>query len=255
MTRPRSLVGAVLLLGGLCGCNTTQPLNLGTRTAQVNLYHPKVVTCYVNVWDRFIDSNRNGQVDPDIDLAEPPLCCGLPVPGNPNPCAGCIPPPPGQGATVAVPIAFAVQITVIRAGTVDREVLTSAAAVRQFSSHTDSPPILGLTEDRAPEPCADAPTATCVFANPRLVPTTNVDASNCSQPGNAQIPPDNIGGGPAPFEFQVNPGDTVLVEAGSSSTDPAQQFTGSLAIGGQVLASQTTTVAEGGRLSFSFTVR
>lgn len=242
MKRLMALVGVGLVLLLVAACDTEQPTSQGPRTATVRFLSFASVPGYCDLWDRYVDSNANQIVDPGepFDGIECGFCYDLAEP-----------------EIAAVPARFSVEVSVIRAGTTVKTVLTPASAISGFTSISD--------DDGREIPLGtpgDPPFAVAgyVYDHPRGEYYGSADTlSGCFL---LPIEP-NIAGEPPPFEVELVPGDTILVRAGRADTPVLDLFS-------QLDAFQSTLTLDGvqitpdglsesldaeARLSYSFTVR
>lgn len=118
MRSARRLGGAVLLVVLAASCDTTQPLQLEVQTVRLQIGAGGAAAQRVDAWDTFEDVNGNNV----RDAGDGPLflvCEGVTLPGVPDP------------TPISVPWPFAIQVSVLREGETEREVLTSELAATE----------------------------------------------------------------------------------------------------------------------------
>lgn len=198
MTRLAAVV-LVLLAAGFVACDSTEPLT-STASQSVQLSFVVIASSVfeADVWDRYVDSNRNGLVDP----------------GEPRDGYACG--ESGYFSTFGIgqaPTAFTIDIRVIRSGTVVQEVLTAANAFSSFLSATleDDRFVTGVTPAQPPSPDFGF-----AYNNPRRVPDTSYAyLSSCLT--DVPLPVfGQVGGLPVPVQISLQQGDTLQVTAGQA---------------------------------------
>jgi len=215
------LSGLLSLLVLFGGCDTTQPLQLDQQTFQ---FEVRGVTASMNsydVWDMYEDLDGNGQRDANEELY-----------------LYCIPKDSQIIIPQSVPFPFKIQMSILRAGETEAEMLTTAQALQTTANLTlydDAAPRYGSTQEKDPITIEDPAGSfrTFRFINPRLVSpgreeilasTTNplweFDSNSyrrCSTfyPGPAKI--DQV---PQPWPIVLNKGDTLVVELRRGTTPP-----------------------------------
>ena len=265
------LVGLLSLLALVGGCDTTQPLQL---TEQPFEFEVRGVTASINsyaVWDMYEDLNGNGQHDADEQLY---LFCQD---------TGVV-----TIAPFSAPFPFTVELSVLRAGETEVELLTSSAALNQASNMTiydDSAPIMGITATKSPITIDDGGvlrTFRFINENRRLVTgareevlaaTTNPlhdfapqtyplgnGLCSTSYPG-----PPRLDDQPQPRPIVLNKGDTLVVELRRGTAPPPgvvfnqngqPRIRATLLLDGREVSvrGETVTTAEpGSGIKFSFT--
>jgi hypothetical protein len=269
--RPLGLVLLVTLAGG---CDTTQPQQAGEQTLTLTLAAPGAGITTYDVWDLYEDNDGDGIPD-DIDgdgTGDVFLWCETIPPGEPviNP--------------ISVPWGFTMQISILRAGEIQPEVLTTAAALNPASNLAqydtirrlgETLPKLPITEQgrtfkfdlNAPRRLSAAH-RDVVSATSNPLSTLNpgmYDLGNglCSagNPGDAKI--DNQ---PQPYSVVFSKGDTVIVEARRGLDAPEaleNEFTreprldAAIRVDGQRVSvsggDTTSTEMPGAEISFWFT--
>lgn len=265
------LVGLLSLLALAGGCDTTQPLQLDQQPFE---FEVRGVTASVNtyaVWDMYEDLNDNGQYDADEPLS---LYCE----------------DTGEVTISAfsAPFPFTIEISVLRAGQTEAELLTSSAALNPASNMTlydDAAPVVGLTATKNPITIDDGGVMrTFGFINEdrRLVssaarevlaattnPLNDFDPQeyplgdglcSSSYPGEPRLDDQ-----PQPWPIVLNKGDTLVVELRRGTTAPdgitfnengEPRIRAALLLDGREVSvrGETVTTAEpGSGIKFSFT--
>jgi hypothetical protein len=210
---------------------------------------------------------RDGVPD---DVSDPPD-------GVPDVFAVCV--PSGITRTSLVPLNYWVDIKRVRAGSAVAEQITDPALADGPVSVTPTsanPPLIGVSPAR---PSFDTDTYSHVYANPRRLDESHADLIVLPAVLEGDIGVPVIGKGaatgnpaycpfgvpvsaPATFSFDLEVGDTALVQARKLSP-PAIQFLGEPTLTARLLLNgvpqtpdgTTSSSVPGGSFSFSFTVR
>jgi len=288
----RRLFCVLVLVAALGGCDSDQPLQVGTQTVALTVDGGNVQGSTIDVYIYFLDND--GDLVPDNgELYD--FCWR--TPGLPNPAS----PPSG-------PVGFGIEVKVLRAGSTEPEVLTAPGAIavdaniaeydptaipniplpsNQASPNLNfrEPLVVGMDTYRFcgaggafPAGCTQG-VRTSVFSR-RVVsqtsnPLTTADPMRftlgnglCSlgDPG-----PAVVDGAPSPFTVDVEKGDTVIVTLKRGTFPPElidendmtlfqgqPSVSGSLTLDGlSVTATGSTTTAGvlGSTVSFSLTTR
>lgn len=227
------LVGLLSLLALAGGCDTTQPLEFTEQSFELVAYGVASSVNKYAVWDMYEDG------DPLADPPVPPN--GQYDPGEPLYlyCEDT-----GEVTTpLSAPFPFKVQISILRAGELEPEVVTSNAALQLASNMTQydyGTPLFGLTRTLSPITIDDGGTMRTfgfINADRRLVtaareevvaatenPLHDIDSDGyplggglCSEyyPGEARIDQQ-----PQPFPITLYKGDTVVIELRRGTNPP-----------------------------------
>jgi len=222
MRGARKLGWLVLLVVLTAACDTTQPLQLDEQTFALNVRGLGGVVPVYNVYDMFEDSNGDGAAD-DIDGD-----------GDGDFFLWCKSTTSTANAS-SVPFGYTIEITILREGTTEREMVTSTAAMTDTSLNitdydTQVPNIPGVPPTLAP---ITEGVHTYKFENGRRRSAANITvAAATSNPLSTAVPGTyGIGNGlcslvfygPAvidapsgnayPLTFVLRKGDTVTVKA------------------------------------------
>lgn len=189
----------ILLAAALPACDSTEPLTSpSTQTVELRFIVEAGSIFEVDMWDRYVDPNSNGQVDPGEPSAG--LWCGEDAFFS------------RVGVTQA-PWEFTVDIRIVRNGTVVQEVLTTPNAFSRFLSATLEDPTVILGETPVRPSNAEPGYA---YANPRRLPDTSYDYFTACLP-DVDVPTfGQVGGLPVPVQISLQKGDTLIVTAGQS---------------------------------------
>lgn len=226
IVRPKQAVLMVVSVLALVGCDTTQPDSVGTRNASLSLTARATVHVW-NCWEVWEDTNycsllttkecsNDGDCLPTANLGVCTARDGTNVVFRNVDCYDT-----GGSKQSAVPLNYAMSISMIRAGTTTEEVLGSSIqpgdSIGDFVSMTGFyPPQNGGTAPENSDPF--------IYRNAKLVTTGSRMYYQYS--GHPIDPPyPNVLGRNAPainadgtqadatFDFSVNSGDTVIVRA------------------------------------------
>lgn len=243
--------GFLVALCVLAGCDTEQPVQTGTQNASLD-FASYTTGNLVDVWDTYRDIDGDGV----RDLGEP--FAGVHCGDLYDPPTG----PRGEPLQFAALWGFTAEVKVIRAGQVTSTYLIPTSAASDFTNFPTWQD--DLTVFPADPPFPDPPPGfdpQFVYVNPRRMINTNSVVLACVT---ATLPRPNLAGSGLPFQFTVEPGDTLVVSAGR---DPSPllslwaatpgSFDAVLRINGQVVpvVGSTTTSASNGVLSFSYQLR
>ncbi len=233
--------GFLLVLAVLPSCDTEQPVRTGTRTVSLD-FASYTQGELVDVWDRYLDRNRNG-------LAEKIEFVGTEC--------GAVYETPAESQHAAL-WGFAAEVNVIRAGTVTETRLLPASASTTFASYPSAPD--DTTQYPPDPPMPDQPPGfdpAFLYLNPRRMLNVSSDVMRCTNTGSLTT---NLGGFPIPFEFTLEPGDTLVVRAGRNPRPPfpswsslPKSFDAVLRVDGVVVTPEGTTTSEaGGIIAFRY---
>lgn len=237
----KGLAGLVLLVALLASCDSTPLLEAGQKTAQISFQGASALTRTYNVWDMYEDADGDTLPD-DLDgdgVGDLYMFCQDVGVGS-------------QPLTPAsVPWRFAVQVSIIRAGTTVPEVLTQDAALLLDANLADYDTAIqfNLTAPKNPITVNDGMTTrTFRFDNdanfgpgPRRLTAANRDVvlalenplttinpvtygqgrGLCS---NGDPGPAIVDGGSPPFEVVLGKGDTVIVQARRGEAPPEMVY-------------------------------
>ncbi len=235
-------------------CDTTQPLQLEQQTFSLQMRGVGAVVPVYDVFDMFEDSARC-QGDTAIRCASDADCVGT------APCVpadGVADDTDGDGAgdvylwcktrtstpttanVISVPFGFTIEVTILRAGTTEREPITSSAAMQDITQNVSDYDTTTLNIPGSPpdQPPITSGSSTYVFNNGRrLTAGTFEVASATYNPLSAAFPAtyglgnglcslafygpavfDRSGANQHPLQFVLNKGDTVTVKAIRAST-------------------------------------
>lgn len=241
----------------VAGCDDSQPDRINVRSASLTVEgrgKVDVLNCY-DLWQ-----DNDGDGIPEFDLAQRQCDEQNVIPFQER----------------RVPWRYSMIITIIRAGTVNEQVVTSTTGVLGASilPNDGIDDFINLTEYDADAPPAPVklPESGIHFLNGRQVsrgsPIYLGAYSLTCPPCPVDLGAPNMFAGPNSFEFEVNSGDTVVVRARKQAVgaapafipqdpDPLITIQAVFAIGGVPVATSGTTTSstedEAG-FSFSFTV-
>jgi hypothetical protein len=240
----------------LAGCSTTQPDSAQAHKASLVLKTTGIIPLY-HCWQVWRDVDLNGSIDELIDENLGTYRCDQVGTAQRN-----------------VPWRYTLAVTVIRQGVTFEELAVSDTGVSgsDLDPRDDIPPFASLTEyDPGVGPAADRQhlpeDGDIYYINGREL--SNGSAAYLATQ-NFDLGPANILSLPTSFDFDVNPGDTIVVRARKQKfadtdpqflpTDPDPQLflQSNLAISGVAVSGPGTpisTIGDGAGLAFSFTVR
>ncbi len=282
MRTVKAICGFFLLLTALAGCDTEQPVSGGARNASLDFASYKGGEL-VDVWDRHVDHNRNGMQDPAetdsngngiLDPSEDTNGNRVldPVqetlgPLNGFQCGVSYPTPQdvnGDPIIEKFPAlwGFVATVEVFHAGALTATPIIPASAGTEFGSipnWQDDLTLFPLTPPTEPE---NVPfDSEYVFTNQRRKVNTSSDVMRCTS---EVLPQTNLAGSPIPFEFTLEPGDTLVVRT-SRTPNPFIQawlnnpksFDVVLRVNGAVVDPEgiTSSSAPDGTTAFSYTLR
>lgn len=278
----RSMLGAasiVLLALALVSCDTTQPLTLDQQTFELQMTAFGAQTGIFDVYDGYEDSDLDGQPDDTNDDGQPDFflhCLNrtfAPFAGNPT----------------SVPWGFTIVITILRAGEITPEQITSTAAATgpELSvSEYDTTLVIPGGVPAAPAPITIG-TRTFRFMNGRILSVANRDVMAATTSPLVELDPATYGTkgsgrcstfdpGPTlidsatssvyPRPITLRKGDTLTVEAFVSpdptpgltvTNPPAPGLSAQLKLGGSavVVRGEIAEPTPGSGLRFSYTSR
>ncbi len=238
--RANALVAIVSILS-LVGCNSTQPDRIDTRTASVT-------------FDTRADVDRWDCYD--------------------TPYVACFAANNGVKVERAVPWRYSLKITVIRAGSTQEELVTSLTGVlgssvqpgdfvEDFVSLTEYDPDMPSAPDRFENGVTFTNGKMVSESSPIYLSTVGIDAGIPNILDTVPSAPNT----PAAFEFSLNSGDTLIVQARKQPSAEAPRFSppfenvrlsAALAISGVPVVmqgSQTSSIDDQAGFTSSFTVR
>ena len=253
-----------LCLFPMPGCDSKQPQEIGSQTMQILIEAGNASAGVYDTWEQYFDVNGDGipdATDPAGNILPEPVqvvCRRATAPGG----ALVL----GSGST---PWAYALEISIIRAGTTVIERVTTTEALNSTFNLT---PYADDFLNGAQLPGGDCPAlAVCnpigrVLGTNRLV----IDSSYPTCPGSPGLGEPRMSGTlaaplPAPFTLGVEKGDTVIVKARKSITPPegVELFSepvlqGSVFLNGleirNLSGTSVSTSEQAAGISFSFTV-
>ena len=248
----------------MSSCDSEQPQEIGSQTMQILVEAGNASAGVYDTWEQYYDVDNNGipdETDPAGTLLPEPVfvvCRRATATGGGELF--------GSGST---PWNYALEISVIRAGTTVHERLTTTEALNATFNLT---PYAEGFLNGAQQPGGDCPQfAVCnfiarVLGTHRLV----VDSTFPTCPGSPGLGEPRMSGTlanplPAPFTLDLEKGDTILVKARKSITPPegvelfsAPVLLGSVFLNGLQIRNLTgtsvSTSDQAGGISFSFTV-
>jgi hypothetical protein len=254
----------------LTSCDSTQPQEVGEQFMQIEIAAGNATIQVYDVWEQYYDMNGDGipdETDPGGNLLETPVeiaCRKATSPTGTNIIA--------SGFTAWN---YALEISIIRAGTTEVERLTTAEALLSSFNMTE---YATITIAGMQQPGLDCPNFAVCNPIGRLPGTHRIVIDSTYQgpftdlvcPGSPGLGQARMGGtagnpGPVPFSLTVEKGDTVLVDARKNFSAPEgiillsePTLQGTLFLGGlqiQNLNGTSVSVAEPrAGISFSFTV-
>ncbi|ANM28765.1 hypothetical protein ABI59_02780 [Acidobacteria bacterium Mor1] len=282
-------------------CDTTQPPQGGSQTAAISVRATNATVTAFNVWDFFFDGRWEAcdGPTPPAQCTTNPFCDFGPLTdmsgagcASPDATLGCCihddvaddrdgdgtpevfqlcltDPSPQTASPASVPLDYSIRVTRIRAdGTEEQLIGGTGSSFDSNQTLYDEVPPSGSTPLCPTAVVSDPITCSSgvlFFRNPRRLTAasrTVMASNNC--PGFDAGEP-MIGGLAQPFSFEVESGDTILVEARRGSTIPGGLSVTSeptLAVettldgrGVEVLGTTSTGPEAGSPLSYSFTVR
>jgi hypothetical protein len=241
------IAALALALSGLWACDSEQPLQGGPRVAVVSLDAVAQLE-YYDVWEVWDDLDGNGS--PEVRVVE-----GVP----PVPVWRCD--DPGVVTDGQLPWSYAIEVAVLRRGSVTREIIaTTSRGLQAFSSSTPFDP--------ASAPIgALPPVGTRHYINGVRVSRGNGFYLQACL-GAETLPIPNLAGrtNPPTLDVPLNPGDTIIVSARLARASANQIFpsfypnpvlNGSIQIDGRpvpIVGSSQSTDDDGAGLTFSYTV-
>jgi hypothetical protein len=282
------MAGIILLVALTGSCDTTQPLLLEEQLFVLKVRAPGAQTNLFDVYDGFEDSDNDGNPD-DVDGD-----------GNPDFFLFCLfrtltppGPPPGVSNPTSVPFGYTIEISILREGETESELIVTPAAVSDpdvnLTEYDLTATIFGPVLPLSPI-TIDTPTGTHIFkfingrilseaqrdvmastSNPLAIlqpgPYANKGEGLCSifDPGDPRI--DGGATGPYPYEIVLGKGDTVTVSARRAVSaplgltirnPPAPSLSASFTLGGSEVIVRGTKASGSGPgegFSFSYTSR
>lgn len=266
------LAGLACLLAAVAGCDTTQPLQTGEQTLEINFTASNASAYQYDVWDEFLDLDGDGEFDEGSETMQRTceLVMVVQVPGNPA--------APVSESTSSVPWPYSLEIRLIRAGETEAEVITTTDALDSQFNLTPYDDWQAVSQP-IPSNCRNNPDLVCLplgrvtAANQLVVESTFSQDDIFRCPGFPIADPiprmDGTVAAPGtpPFSVTVNKGDTVIVNARKhiegvagvelvTVNDPT--LNGFIFLDGLPVTPQgvtTSTTDNGSGVSFSFTVQ
>ena len=255
-----------LCLLSMSACDSEQPQETGSQTMQVLIEAGNAAVGVYDVWEQYFDYNGDGIPD-DFHPGDPPVPIDTPLQVV---CRRAVDP---GGALVSgtslTPWNYALEISIIRAGTTEIERLTTTEALDSSFNLTTYPSDM-LTGAQLPG--ADCPPFAVCNPIGRLAGTHRVviDSLHPTCPGSPGLGDPRMSGTlaeplPAPFTLDLEKGDTIIVKARKSISPPegVEVFSeptlqGSVFLNGLQISNLTgtsvSTSDQAAGISFSFTV-
>jgi hypothetical protein len=258
---------AIVVLGSIlaaASCTTTQPESLGTRTASLQIVTRADVNIF-NCYELWADDGTG-----NLQFTEIIECyTALNQIGNPD------------VANRLIPWQYSLSISIIHKGTINEEIVTSVSGVigssiqpgdgiDNFVSLSAYDPTDQPADFKAANFRPDLGLGLVSYLNGKKV---SRGSPFWQLPNGFDLGQANILTAAPSFDFEVNPGDTVIVRARKQTvalspryiqvtppTNPPPKITliGTLAVGGTLVSptgTTSSTTADGAGISFSFTVQ
>ena len=280
MSRCPRVMALLGLLAFAVACDSEQPEQAGSSAGQLS-FATTATVAVLDVWEWYIDANGDGvpdQYDESGRPIDPPIQvqCRKVVNADGTPLITQSP---------NVPFTHSLRVKVLRSGETEAETITSDDALAASFNLTPYDETI-LTGQPAP-PCSFpevcTPLGRLTAANRTVIESTysdpdRVDSSGPGAgitglyvcPGSGDLGEPRLGGttddpGAPPLEFELNSGDTVIVEArkafeatGGLELLAPPVLVGTLRIDGRVVVPAGTTTSSdepGSGVAFSFTLK
>ncbi len=265
MRSVRSLLCLLVGVVAFTGCDSEQPAQVLTSIASIEMSATNSVVKAMHTWNVFEDNDNNNVPDDGQTY----LWCEFPASGTSQ-----------TSVPTSVPWSFSTEVSIIRAGTTVREVITSEnATAKNFNiAQYDRTSVTNSVTPTKPPQIVNG--RLFKFTMPRRHPSVRYELMNAVKSPLANLTGATFGNGvcsagtpgearldsvPLPYMIELNKGDTIIVKArinnevlpmsGLAATvnQFPQSLSGRLQIDGRtvnVLGSRS-----GPAVSFSFTVK